>query len=134
MESVPFLDSVRDDSKTHSERSLSPSVSFCSVETSSTAISRDILVHLYQPVSGDEYIRQHTCSCKQRKTPKKRRLLTLLVMIIMILLSITVGMAWKHLELLKDLRGHNGKTSEMFNNNTVNNSTNKIVDLLENKV
>ena len=138
MESVPFLDSVRDDSKTHSKRSLSPSVSFCSVETSSTAISRDIRPHLYQPVSGNECIRQQSCSCKQKKTPKKKRLVILLVVIIMILLSITVGMAWKHLELLRNLRGQSEKTSDMFgdvlNNNSVKNSTNEIVYLLENKV
>ena len=62
----------------------------------------------------------------------------MLVVIIMILLSITVGMAWKHLELLRNLRGQSEKTSDMFgdvlNNNSVKNYTNKIVDLLENKV
>ena len=62
----------------------------------------------------------------------------MLVVIIMILLSITVGMAWKHLELLMNIRGQSEKTSDMFgdvlNNNSVNNSINKIVDLLENKV
>ena len=49
-----------------------------------------------------------------------------------------MGMAWKHLELLRNLRGQSEKTSDMFgdvlNNNSVNNSINKIVDLLENKV
>ena len=132
MESVPFLDSVRDDSKTHSERSLSPSVSFCSVETSSTAISRDIPPHLYQPVSGDEYIRQHACSCKQRKTPKKRRLVTLLVVMIMILLSITVGMAWKHWELLRTVKGRSENTVDVFCD-TVENNTSKIVKISGNK-
>ena len=62
----------------------------------------------------------------------------MLVVIIMILLSITVGMAWKHFKLLRNLRGQSEKTSEMFgdvlNNNSVKNSTNKIADLLENKV
>ena len=60
--------------------------------------------------------------------------MTLLVVIIMILLSIILGMAWKHLEQLRNLRGHTEKISNMFNNDTVENSTNKIVDLLENKV
>jgi hypothetical protein len=66
-------------------------------------------------VFGNEFIRQQSCSCEQRKTPKKRRLLTLLVVIIMILLSITVGMAWKHLELLRTVRGQSETTVE---NNT----------------
>ena len=49
-----------------------------------------------------------------------------------------MGMAWKHLELLRNLRRQSEKTSDMFgdvlNNNSVKNSTNEIVYLLENKV
>ena len=45
-------------------------------------------------------------------------------------------MAWKHLELLRNLKGQSEKTSDMFgdvlSNNSVQNSTTKIVNLLEN--
>ena len=56
----------------------------------------------------------------------------MLVVIIMILLSITVGMAWKHLELLRTVRGQSEKTVDVFSD-SVENNTSKIVNISGNK-
>ena len=51
------------------------------------------------PNGEDEFIHP-PCSCKERREPRRMRLVTVLSLIIMILLSITLGVTWKHLELL----------------------------------
>ena len=47
----------------------------------------------------------HSCSCGGRREHKRRRLVTVLSLMIMILLSITMGVAWKHWELVTEVKG-----------------------------
>ena len=54
------------------------------------------------PKGEDTLLQSHPCSCGQRKEPRRKRLVTVLTVIIMILLSITLGVAWKHWELVRD--------------------------------
>ena len=56
----------------------------------------------------------------------------MLVVMIMILLSITVGMAWKHWELLRTVKGRSENTVDVFCD-TVENNTSKIVKISGNK-
>ena len=46
----------------------------------------------------------HSCSCGGRREHKRRRLVTVLSLMIMILLSITMGVAWKHWELVTEVK------------------------------
>ena len=52
------------------------------------------------PKGEDPTLPSSACSCGERRKPKRRRLVAVLTVIIMILLSITVGVAIKHWELL----------------------------------
>ena len=54
------------------------------------------------PTREDALLQSHPCSCGQRKEPRRKRLVTILIVIIMILLSITLGVAWKHWELVRE--------------------------------
>jgi hypothetical protein len=69
----------------------------------------------YTPLSKgeDATLTSSPCSCVQRRKPKRRRLVAVLTVIIMILLSITVGVALKHWELLNDVRGDGVEVGEM---------------------
>ena len=55
----------------------------------------------YTPLpKGEDAILHHTCLFGKRREPRRRRLVTVLSLIIMILLSITIGVSWKHWELV----------------------------------
>jgi hypothetical protein len=59
----------------------------------------------YTPLSKgeDPTLPPSACSCGEGRKPKRRRLVAVLTVIIMILLSITVGVAIKHWELLSEI-------------------------------
>ena len=59
----------------------------------------------YTPLpKGEDTLLHPPCSCGERREPKRRRLVTVLSLMIMILLSITMGMAWKHWELVTNVK------------------------------
>ena len=91
--------------------------SLCSVDTSTTLLSNEN----YTFLSDDNVLQKNddnttittlflnnnlskqTCVLQHQK-PKRKRLVTLLTVIIMILLSITIGVTWKHFELIKNMK------------------------------
>jgi hypothetical protein len=68
----------------------------------------------YTPLYKEEdpTLRPSACSCGESRKVKRRRLVAVLTVIIMILLSITVGVAIKHWELLSEVGEEAGEFGE----------------------